>query len=114
MKFTLEQTDFRKICQNPEIPLWYIYSDTNERTVHGRLDRFQKQFEYLKNNSGDNEKCERLLKTVDREMIVMRQFADSIFKMHAGEKYDLGFVGSSYKTQEEMEKALTGEGNRMF
>ena len=33
MKFTLERTDFWKICQNPEIPLWYIYSDTNERTV---------------------------------------------------------------------------------
>lgn len=98
--------------------LWAAeYSDKigqSEAYLHGRLDRFQKQFEYLKNNSGDNEKCERLLKTVDREMIVMRQFADSIFKMHAGEKYDLGFVGSSYKTQEEMEKALTGEGNRMF
>ena len=42
MKFTLEQTDFSKICQNPEIPLWYISPDTNERTVvfarrHGRV-----------------------------------------------------------------------------
>ena len=33
MKFTLEQTDFSKICQNPELPLWYISPDTNERTV---------------------------------------------------------------------------------
>ena len=37
MKFTLEQTDFSKICQNPEIPLWYISQDTNERTAQYHL-----------------------------------------------------------------------------
>ena len=93
------------------------YSDKigqSEAYLHGRLDRIRKQFDYLKENQGNPENTEKLLKTVDREMIVLRQFADSIFKMHAGEKYDLGFVGSSYSTQEEMEQALTNESSRMF
>ena len=62
MQFTLEQTDVSKICQNPEIPLWYISPDTNERTVPVRT-RILVRSNILQTHFWNQQKCWPLLST---------------------------------------------------
>ena len=83
----------------------------SEEYLEGRLDRILKQFYHVKSRPED---IDKILETVEREMVVMRQFKDTIFKMHAGQEYDLGLIGSSYGSDSAMEEALSKVENKMF